>query len=210
MNRTISSLKSVPLITATLAIAIMCGLSLRTAQAGYIVTLQQVGSNVVATGSGAIDLTGLAFDGTFIGTAQVNPSLATLDVASGSFDDYIVTSGPSSVGSGGQTLASSSSGDVVGVFGTTHEVFVPQGYVSGSALSDSSTYNSATFSSLGVTPGTYEWTWGTGVNQNFTLQVGVPDTGSTFGLLAVALAALVGASRLRSLRRPNENKLSHA
>jgi hypothetical protein len=31
------------------------------AQAGYIVTLQQVGPNVVATGSGAIDLSGLIF-----------------------------------------------------------------------------------------------------------------------------------------------------
>jgi hypothetical protein len=35
------------------------GLSAPPAQAGYIVTLEQVGSNVVATGSGAIDLTDL-------------------------------------------------------------------------------------------------------------------------------------------------------
>src|SRR5438045_6581379 len=33
----------------------------QSAQAGFIVTLQQVGSDVVATGSGAIDLTGLTF-----------------------------------------------------------------------------------------------------------------------------------------------------
>ena len=35
--------------------------SVRPAQAGYTVTLQQVGPNVVATGSGAINLTGLTF-----------------------------------------------------------------------------------------------------------------------------------------------------
>jgi hypothetical protein len=35
--------------------------SVRPAQAGYIVTMEQVGSNVVATGSGAINLTGLIF-----------------------------------------------------------------------------------------------------------------------------------------------------
>ena len=47
---------------------------------------------------------------------------------------------------------------------------MPQGYVSGGALSDSMTFNNATFASLGVTPGTYVWTWGTGLpNQNFTL-----------------------------------------
>ena len=27
---------------------------------------------------------------------------------------------------------------------------------------------------LGVTPGTYEWTWGDRANQNFTLVIGVP------------------------------------
>ena len=50
---------------------------------------------------------------------------------------------------------------------------MPQGYVSGAALSDSMTFNNATFASLGVTPGTYVWTWGTGLpNQNFTLIIG--------------------------------------
>jgi hypothetical protein len=70
--------------------------------------------------------------------------------------------------------------------------------VSGNALLDSASYNNATFSSLGVTPGTYVWTWGPGVNQNFTLQIGpagVPDEGSTIGLLFLALAALFFARR---------------
>jgi hypothetical protein len=39
------------------------GVSAPSAQAGYVVTLAQVGSNVVATGSGPIDLTGLSFVG---------------------------------------------------------------------------------------------------------------------------------------------------
>ena len=50
------------------ALAFACALvavtslfSVQPAQAGYTVTLQEVGSNVVATGSGAIDLTGLTF-----------------------------------------------------------------------------------------------------------------------------------------------------
>jgi hypothetical protein len=51
---------------------------------------------------------------------------------------------------------------------------VPAGYVSGTFLSDSATYSGKTLASLGVTPGTYVWTWGTGANQNFTLQIPVP------------------------------------
>jgi len=77
-------------------------------------------------------------------------------------------------------------------------LFVPQGYVSGTPLSDTATYNSATFGSLGVTPGTYVWTWGTGANQNFTLQigsVGVPDGGSTVSLLGCALLGLAALRR---------------
>ena len=82
-------------------------------------------------------------------------------------------------------------------------VEVPQSYVSNSLLSDSATYNGSTFSSLGVTTGTYEFTWGRGVNQNFTLQIGaaaVPDLGSTFGLFLLSFVALIGANRVRSLR----------
>jgi hypothetical protein len=75
---------------------------------------------------------------------------------------------------------------------------VPTGYVSGNFLSDSSTYYQATFTTLGVTRGTYVWTWGTGANQNFTLQigsVGVPDGGSTVSLLGFALLGLAALGR---------------
>src|SRR5262245_28189845 len=56
-------------------------------------------------------------------------------------------------------------------FGVGSLVGVPRGYVSGAALSDSATYNNTTLATLGVTPGTYVWTWGTGANQNFTLKI---------------------------------------
>ena len=32
-------------------------------------------------------------------------------------------------------------------------------------------YSGKTFATLGVTPGTYVWTWGTGANQKFTLKI---------------------------------------
>ena len=48
-----------PTLATTLAIVLASLLSVRPAQAGYIVTLRQVGPDVVATGSGAIETTSL-------------------------------------------------------------------------------------------------------------------------------------------------------
>src|SRR6478609_3861505 len=60
-----------PTLATTLAIVLAWLLSVRPAQAGYVVTLQQVGPNVVATGSGAINLTGL----TFSQSTSLNPEI---------------------------------------------------------------------------------------------------------------------------------------
>jgi hypothetical protein len=95
--------------------------------------------------------------------------------------------------------------DFVGIFGLGGQIFLPQGYVSGTALSDTSTYDKETFASLGLTPGTYEWTWGTGLpNQNFILiigRAGVPDGGSTVSLLGFALLGLAALRRKLPLLR---------
>jgi hypothetical protein len=157
----------------------------QSAQAGYTVTLRQVGPDVVATGSGAINLTGLTFDTSAFVNSEMRPSPATIltgPTTSSSVDLYTEPGGPTSFGSSGFfTLASSGSGDMVGI-ATGEELrpvslIVPTGYVSGTFLSDSATYSGKTLASLGVTPGTYVWTWGNGANQNFTLQIPPPVTG---------------------------------
>jgi VPDSG-CTERM motif len=175
--------------------------SVRPAQA-YTVTLEQVGANVVANGSGAINLTRLTFvmTGTLTpGVIVANVGIIQIGESLGSFpliDQYIGISGPTSFGSGGTFLADAISGDFVGIFGLTGNIDVPPGYVSDTPLSDSMTFNNATFASLGVTPGTYTWTWGTGLpNQNFTVIIGVPDGGSTVSLLGCALLGLAALRR---------------
>src|SRR5438045_9464608 len=65
-----------PILATTLAIVLAWLLSVRAAQAGYTVTLQQVGPDVVATGSGAIDLTGL----TFYQSGSLDPHVVPHDV----------------------------------------------------------------------------------------------------------------------------------
>jgi hypothetical protein len=122
------------------------------AQAGYIVTLHQVGPNVVATGSGAIDFTGLTFGATDVFDSQIIPflgSIITGAIATVDLFDGAIT-GPTSFGSGLQTFASSGTGDIVGISGTG-VLTLPDNYVSGSALSNSATWNNATVASLGVT-----------------------------------------------------------
>jgi hypothetical protein len=170
---------------------------------GFTMTLQQVGSNVVANGSGAINLTGMTKASTLFG----GPSGIEADIgfiltglpSGGTFDGYFGFTGPLSFGSGGFLARNTGSGDFVGINALIGFLFVPEGYVSGAALSDSMTFNNATFASLGVTPGTYAWTWGTGLpNQNFTLIIGaagVSDGGSTVSLLGCALLGLAALRR---------------
>ena len=162
----------------------------QSAHAGYTVTLQQVGPNVVATGTGAIDLHGLTFllgqygpivpqmSSRFLfppgrgSVAEIytGPRPSSVDLYSGPII------GPTSFGGVSGTFANSGSGDMVGIGAITGGeyagvyLYVPAGYVSGAFLSDSATYSGKTFANLGVRPGTYVWTWGTGANQNFTLQ----------------------------------------
>ena len=194
-------------------IAVTSLFSVRPAQA-YTVTLEQVGfQTVVATGSGALDLTGLPDP--FIAFAQslINPFLGNIitgssNAPSGACDAYGgAFTGPSSFGRGPQTFASSGTGGIAGMlFNGGDPLFtallVPEGYVSGTALSNSATYNNTTLVTLFVTPGTYVWTWGDGADQRFTLQIGsvgvppgVPDGGSTVSLLGCALLGLAALRR---------------
>src|SRR5438067_7554152 len=118
-----------PTLATTLAFVLAWLLSVRPAQAGYIVTLQQVGGNVVATGSGAIDLTGL----TFFQSETQNPLIVPPDIFTGPsssrVDSYVgQIIGPTSFGSGPFVFATSGSGDMVGIgrggLGTSEHAFL--------------------------------------------------------------------------------------
>jgi hypothetical protein len=179
----------------------------RPADAAYTVTFTQSGANVDVAGSGTLDTTGLDLLGSGLGPdgAFVLPSGPA--EATGAFADVdaydAVFSGPSDFGSGGSTPnTSGSSGDLVGIFVDTNVLIVPLGYVSGASVSDSAVYDDETFAGLGMDPGTYTWTWGSGANtDSFTIQVGpassVPEPAS-LALFAPALAGLGVTRRRRS------------
>jgi hypothetical protein len=150
----------------------------------YVATLEEVGSNVVATGSGAFDATGLTLSSSDFGFASMPPQMEPnrgmiATGANGSASAFKVSTltGPSSFGSGGffygltSTPNPTGTGPLAGISGTDLFVYLPYKYANNTPLSHTATYHSATFATLGVTPGTYFWTWGSGVNQSFTLEV---------------------------------------
>jgi len=130
------------------------------ANAAFVVNITEVGSDVVATGTGSIDTAALHYLGSESSDPYMVPSGdAILLGLTGQFGVYGASiNGPASFGSGGDTHASSGLGDLVGVAASGGELAVPVGYVSGAPLTDSTTFDNATFASLGLTPGTYTFT----------------------------------------------------
>ena len=121
-------------------------------------------------------MTGLTFlsSGTAVSSViHANDGFVSLGAVPAGIDIYTGVTGPATFGNGGEFDTNLGSGDFVGIDDSEGFLGVPTGYVSGHALTSSATWNNATFASLGVTPGTYVWTWGTGLpDQNVTLIIG--------------------------------------
>ena len=195
------------------AVAIGFGLCAPPAQAAYTITIEQVGSDVVATGSGSINFDALAVYGDELDTSLIAASGGAIIVGPTTPTDdtyYSGVAGPITFGAGGEFLADSGSGGIVGL-GTFDEasggvVAVPQGYVSGTPLGTSTaTFTNATISGLGLTPGAYVWTWGDGATADtFTLDiasVGVAAATPEPATWAMMVLGLAGLALLRTRRR---------
>ncbi|MGA9507635.1 MAG: PEP-CTERM sorting domain-containing protein [Candidatus Sulfotelmatobacter sp.] len=162
------------LLPCMLATLVLLATGIAHADSIFTVTLAQVGPNVVATGSGTIDLTGLTSFGSTSAGSELYPAHGIIGIGPfGNTDLYSGLSGPASFGPGFGGFASSASGDSVFLedFGLLIEV--PHGYVSGTSLSGTATY-SGTLATLNATPGTYTWTWNSGAN-SFVLNIEKPS-----------------------------------
>lgn len=138
------------------------------ADAAMILRLEQVGLDVVARGSGTINLSGLTLkaspdDYTNIFTStQLYAGPAAL--GDGQVDQWSGMTGPSIIfASGVESYADTGTGNLFGVVsddtsdpgGTRQPLLVlPRSYVSGAALSGTTQFISQTFATMGITPGT--------------------------------------------------------
>ena len=191
--------------SAALATLMVLGLGAATlpkAEAAYTAYLYDSGADVLATGSGSLDLDGLTFGTTLAGVGSILPKFGLINIGVGSTDIYRSISGPSSFGSGPHTDASSSNGGFTGVNGdgSSLALFVPHAYVSGTSFSSSSSWDGTTLASLGATPGIYTLTWGSDATaDSFTLDIGdappsgVPEPAS--GVLLLGALGVLGLAR---------------
>jgi hypothetical protein len=172
-------------VAAALGLATLGG----RADAAVVIDIFQSGDNVLATDTGSVDLTDLSylFSG---GTVPfVFPTSGVIALGEGLGDEYVTVIGPASFGTGGFAAASSSSGGLfeVGLGGLA----VPLGYVSGTSLSGSATFDGQTFASLGLTPGTYVYTWGSGPDADHaTINIESVPEPSTWAMMLLGFAAL--------------------
>ncbi len=187
-------------------------------QAIVDIVVQEQGSDVVVSVSGTLDLSGLTkaddYGGCYgaMDPAGGNAPFCTVGPDSGNSvpcDGYSGTiNGPTSFGSGTTTVvASSGSSTEVGLYANASQVIVPDGYTSGSSLSgSSSTYSGHSFSSLGLTAGTYTWTWGSGSNQDsIILKIGADPIPTLNEWAMILLSILLVGSGVIILRRRSAN-----
>ena len=154
---------------------------------------------VIATGSGSANLAGLTFDSSGNRAAVVGAQYGLAVVGSALNDDVMYwtgISGPASFGTG-DAFPATGVGDKFGVFGLFGVITLQDGYASGDPLSAVSEWGGETFATLGLTPGTYTWTWGSGGDaDSLTVNIeAVPEANSLVMLGLGSLSLLLGRKR---------------
>jgi hypothetical protein len=169
------------------------------ARGAFTLSFQESDGNVVATGSGSIDTSALSVFSSLSEIADLDPAEGLVFAGPTSAVTCVAWSGitgPSSLGSGDGSFPTSGSGDFAGVL--AGDVYLPSGYVSEHPLSDTTTWTGATYSTLGLSPGSYTYTWGTGPSaDSLTVTMDSVPEPACLGLAGIAGMVLVLGRRRR-------------
>jgi hypothetical protein len=191
-----------------------------TASAGLNVHVYQNGPDVQMEATGSLDLTGMVKEVFTVNSSPyVRPSFplnepfpsfgfgvpSEVDLY---FDNKLID-GPDSFGPGMSTHADSSTGNPFSLLYSGYDIepgtgvpsysqiFVPVGY-NGGDLSGAATFTNESFASLGLTPGTYVWSWPT---DDITLHIGasaVPEPSAIMLMSSVCILAALSRWRAKS------------
>jgi hypothetical protein len=152
------SLFSLPLLASKTAAAVALLGAASAAQAVVTFTVAQVGANVVVSASGSLITSGFGSTAltNFLAGSTPSSGILTVGAPGNAYLSYgYAFSGATSFGSFIPTAASSGTGSDFGFNRTSGTLYVPAGYVSGSAVSGTATYDNTTLAAMGFTGGTY-------------------------------------------------------
>lgn len=189
--------------------------------AALLLQVEQLGDDVVITGSGSANTAALTNEGSDNTWTNV---LTDSQIAAGpdAFFNGQVTfwsgiTGPASFGSD-LTFSQnpdSGSGALFGIVASnltpSPQVFLPQGYISSASLTGTSTFLNSSLISLGFAPGsTFTWSWGSGGSaDSFVLNILSTSPAQAPASLPIAGASLAFAQS-RLLRRRLRGSLHQA
>jgi len=192
-----------------------------------VVTVKQVGNDVVVSGSGSAntadlsnptnptlypDYTNVFWDSQiYAGPAALTGTPPAIDV-----NLWSGLTGPSPFGNNPNITANPSSGDgdlfgIVSQNGTGQSILVlPLNYGSGNSLAGTSRFIDFTLAELGLSPGVFSWSWGTNGNaDSLELKIEAVPIPAPLPLAGVAIAWRL-AKRMRgaSRRQGRQNSLN--
>ncbi len=183
-----------------LAVALLTG---GTASAGMIVTVEETGGDVVATGVGTLDASAWAV--AYIATpfdARISAEHLLAVGTAGNVDIYLTPvgfAGPSTIGPGlfPGYAGDSGTGDLFALQFSPSDLGlgVPTGYVSGDPLAGTATWENHTFASIGLVEGSYTWTWDTARSSGDFFTINIVPEPATLSLLALGGLAMIRRRR---------------
>ena len=178
------------------------------AKAAVIINAVELNGGVVFDYAGNVNTTDLIYVGlgSRSGGGTINPSSGDFLAFAGNASQYLETKFPVTFGTGGSSGSIGSvSGDKFGIslLITARSIWLPENYVSGNPISGSMAFANSSFSSLGLTQGTYTTTL---PHDTITMNIGVAPVPAPLPLLGLG-AATAFSRKLKqrmALRRKRE------
>lgn len=154
------------------------------------IIIQQVGSDVVATSSGALDISSAASlnfsNNVNVSSVRADTSTLYVGAPSSPVDYYSLTSAPANLGAGNDSFAATSgTGDMIALLGSGNAFAVPTGSSGTVNFNGSATWAGTSIAGIGLAPGIYEYLF---PDDSITIEV-VPEP-AVFALSASVLIFL--------------------